>query len=58
MVMVVLTTTWHQYCSLFFLCLVVSTMLKRREKVRQRWTKKDKKEKIVVGAIKKKERVF
>jgi hypothetical protein len=33
-------------------------MLKRREKVRQRWTKKDKKEKIVVGAIKKKERVF
>jgi len=50
--MAVPTATWHQYCHCFFMCSIVGATLKEK---RERWTKKDKEEKIVVGTIKKKE---
>jgi hypothetical protein len=37
---------------LFFMCLIISATLKEKK---ERWTKRDKEEKFVVGVIKKKE---
>jgi hypothetical protein len=54
--MEVLMATWLQVLPLFFHAELLAPHKKKSKKVRQSKTKKDKEEKIVVGAIKRKER--